>query len=72
MSARTEMSLRHERHERYTLVESAGADGCCRIRDKHGKEASVKAEWLDFEGVDCWPGSQRKRFHVERCFGAGA
>ena len=65
MSRRTDISLRHAQHEHYTLVEPAGADGFCVVRDANGKTASVKARWLDFNGTDCWPGSLRKSIHIK-------
>ena len=62
---RKEMSLRHEKHKHYTLVEPAGVDGRCVIMNDAGLKASVKAAWLDFDGTDCWAGSRRKEMHIE-------
>ena len=65
MSKRTLISLRHVKHEHYTLVEPADANGFCKIRNKLGQVAQVKAAWLDYEGTDCWPGSWRKSMHIQ-------
>ena len=64
MSQRTLISLRHVKHDHYTLVEPA-VGGFCVIRSAEGKTARVKADWLDFEGTDCWPGSWRKSMHIK-------
>jgi hypothetical protein len=64
MKTRTQMSLRHTEHARYTLVERE-AGNICVIEDQAGRRARVKAEWLEIDGAQCWAGSFRKALHIK-------
>jgi len=65
VSLRTSISLRHAKHEHYTLVSADTAHGTCVIKADDGRQATVKAAWLEKEGADCWPVSTRQAMHIK-------